>query len=391
MDLVTIIKAILPVEPSHLKADKRSLQPGNYILGRVLKVHNDGRVTMDFSEFTALTEVPMKVRVGQTLPLKIVATGNPIKMRIVSSKAPYFNMAQPLGTDRPPLAFLPELTQQISFDLKILEDALSDKRTAVVIPKKVQFAFKALSVLFSGLDLKSDLKTLAEDIQTWIKNSGLFFEKNMAAAILDVQSNGQIDADKERYQEKISTLIRSDVKPSSLLLLEFLKKIDPDRFQMDGDVKQRLLKALKEILTNIEQQKNLAVKRFSTEDPLQVFHLTLPFLGEEEVVRLKLYYPKRQGPDFQSHPRISLLLDLERLGLVRSDFLMIQCDLSIAFYVSSMEIKAYFETKIESIRKALEDLFDTVSLVIHVSEQKIENFANFSMEQDHDHKVDLRI
>jgi hypothetical protein len=160
---------------------------------------------------------------------------------------------------------------------------------------------------------------------------------------------------------------------------------------MDGDVKQRLLKALKEILTNIEQQKNLAVKRFSTEDPLQIFHLALPFLGEEEVARLKLYYPKRQSADFQSHPRISLLLDLERLGLVRSDFLMIQRDLSIAFYVSSSEIKAYFETKIESIRKVLEDLFDTVSLVIQVSEQKLKNFANFSMEQDHDHKVDLRI
>lgn len=391
MDLVTIIKAILPVEPSRLKADKRSLKSGDHILGRVLKVHSNGRVTMDFSEFTALTEVPMKVRVGQTLPLEIVATGNPTKMRIVTSKASYLNKAQPFGTDRPPLAFLPELVQRISHDLKVFESTLSHKNTVSVIPKKVQSAFKALSALFSGLDLKSDLKTLAEDIQTWIKNSGLFFEKKMATAILEAQSNGQIDADQERLQGKISTLIRSDVKSNSLLLLEFLNKIDPDGFHMDGDVKQRLLKALKEILTNIEQQKNLAVKRFSTEEPLQIFHLALPFLGEEEVAGLKLYYPKRQSADFQSHPRISLLLDLERLGLVRSDFLMIQRDLSIAFYVSSSEIKAYFETKIESIRKVLEDLFDTVSLVIHVSEQKLKNFADFSMEQDHDHKVDLRI
>jgi hypothetical protein len=384
MDLVTIIKAILPVEPSRLKPHKHSLKPGDHLVGRVLKVRHDGRVIMDFSEFKALTEVPTKVWVGQTLPLEIVTTGSPVKMRIVSPKTSFVDMGKPFAP-------LSELKHQLSNDLNVLKAILSDSKTALVIPQKVQFALNALITFVSGVDLKSDLKPLSENIQTWIKNSGLFFENKMATAALEVRPNEQIEAAPERQQAKTSTLIHSDVKLGSLLLSEFLNKIDPDGFHMDVDVKQRLLKVLKEILTEVGRQKNLAVKRLSTEEPMQIFHLTLPLKGEKEVARLKLYYPKRQGADLQSNPRISLLLDLERLGPVRSDFLMIQRDLSIVFYVTSPKIKAHFNTKIDSIRNALEDLFETVSLVVRVSEQKIKTFADFSWQQDHDHRVDLRV
>ena len=387
MDLVAIIKALLPAEASNLKTDKRPLNPGDHLIGRVIKVENDGRVVMDFSKFKALTEVPIKVSVGQTLPLEIVKTGNPLKMRIVHPKAPPFQNNQS-HTTKPASVYSPKLMQQMTFDLKILDKALADMNTTTVTSNDIQSAIKALGTLFAGLDLISDSKTLAVDIQTLIENSGLFYEKRVAM-ILDNLLNRPIDM--QERQGELRALIQSDFKPNAHLLLEYLNTLDLEISDLDETVKNRLQSALKEMLTDIKQQKNLAVRRFSAEDPLQIFHLSLPFQEKRGTAKLKLYFTKKQATDSQSHPRISLLLDLKGLGLVRSDFLLIQRDLSIAFYVGAWNIKEYFETRMEPIKQVLEALFDTVSLFVRVSEQKIKAFESPSFEIDHDHKLDVRI
>ena len=387
MDLVAIIKALLPAEASNLKTDQRSLNPGDHLIGRVIKVENDGRVVMDFSKFKALTEVPIKVSVGQTLSLEIVATGNPLKMRIVYPKVPPFDNIQSHVT-KPASVYSPELMQQMTFDLKILNETLTDIKTTAVTSNDIQSAIKALGTLFAGLNLNSDSKTLAVDIQTLIENSGLFYEKRMAM-ILDNSLNRPIDT--QGGQGEIRALIHSDFKPNAHVLLEYLNTLDLEISNLDETVKKRLQSALKEMLTDLKQQKNLAVKRFSIEDPLQIFHLSLPFQEKKGAAKLKLYFTKKQATDSQSHPRISLLLDLKRLGLVRSDFLLIQRDLSIAFYVGTWNIKEYFETRMEPIKKVLEALFDTVSLSVRVSEQKIKAFDSPSFEIDRDHKLDVRV
>lgn len=389
MDLTTIIKALLPIEASHFKTDKRSLNPGDHLKGRVIKVENDGRVLMDFNKFKALTEVPIKVSVGQTLPLEIVETGNPLTMRIVYPKAPLLDKIQSQATKPSASIFSPKLMQQITFDLKILDNALADIKAPAVTINNIQSALKALGTLFAGLDLTSDSKTLAADIQTLIENSGLFYEKRVAV-ILENLLNGPNDM-QGRLQKEINALIHSDFKPNAHFLLEYLNTLDQEIFNLDETAKKRLQNTLKEMLTDLKQQKNLAVKRFSTDDPLQIFHLNLPFQEKREAVKLKLYFTKKQSTDSQSHPRISLLLDLKRLGLVRSDLLLIQHDLAVTFYVGNSDIKEYFETQMEPIKKVLEDLFDTVALAVRVSEQKIKAFDNLSFEIDHDHKLDIRI
>ena len=388
MDLAAIIKALLPVEASHFNSDKRALNPGDHLNGRVIRIENDGRVLMDFSQFKALTEVPIKVSVGQTLPLEIVKTGNPLTMRIVYPKAPLLDQIQSQATQHSSLVFSPKLMQQITFDLKILDNALTDIKATAVTNTNIQSALKALETLFAGLDLNSDSKTLAADIQTLIENSGLFYEKRVAM-ILENLLNGSIDM--QGLQGEIRALIHSDFKPNAHFLLEFLNTLDQEALDLDETAKKRLQSALKEMLTDLQQQQKLAVKRFSSDDPLQIFQLSLPFQEKREAIKLKFYFTKKQARDSQSHPRISLLLDLKHLGLVRSDFLLIQRDLAVTFYVGSADIKEYFETQMEPVKKVLEDLFDTVALTVRVSEQKIKAFDGLSFEIDHDHKLDVRI
>ena len=388
MDLAAIIKALLPVEASHFNSDKRALNPGDHLNGRVIRIENDGRVLMDFSQFKALTEVPIKVSVGQTLPLEIVKTGNPLTMRIVYPKAPLLDQIQSQATQHSSLVFSPKLMQQITFDLKILDNALTDIKATAVTNTNIQSALKALETLFAGLDLNSDSKTLAADIQTLIENSGLFYEKRVAM-ILENLLNGSNDM--QGLQGEIRALIHSDFKPNAHFLLEFLNTLDQEALDLDETAKKRLQSALKEMLTDLQQQQKLAVKRFSSDDPLQIFQLSLPFQEKREAIKLKFYFTKKQARDSQSHPRISLLLDLKHLGLVRSDFLLIQRDLAVTFYVGSADIKEYFETQMEPVKKVLEDLFDTVALTVRVSEQKIKAFDGLSFEIDHDHKLDVRI
>jgi hypothetical protein len=360
----------------------------DHLNGRVIRIENDGRVLMDFSQFKALTEVPIKVSVGQTLPLEIVKTGNPLTMRIVYPKAPLLDQIQSQATQHSSSVFSPKLMQQITFDLKILDNALTDIKATAVTNTNIQSALKALETLFAGLDLNSDSKTLAADIQTLIENSGLFYEKRVAM-ILENLLNGSIDM--QGLQGEIRALIHSDFKPNAHFLLEFLNTLDQEALDLDETAKKRLQSALKEMLTDLQQQQKLAVKRFSSDDPLQIFQLSLPFQEKREAIKLKFYFTKKQARDSQSHPRISLLLDLKHLGLVRSDFLLIQRDLAVTFYVGSADIKEYFETQMEPVKKVLEDLFDTVALTVRVSEQKIKAFDGLSFEIDHDHKLDVRI
>lgn len=392
MDLVTIIKAILPVEPSQLRPDSKNLQPGDHLLGRVLKLHGDGKAVMDFNTFRALTEIPMEVRVGQTLNLEVAQVGHPLKLRIVPADVP------PPGPDRPAsvggsgMVPVKELLQQLQADLKTLESRSTDSQVSVSppSPQNIQTALKTLSTYLAGLDLNSDAKTLAADLQSKVENSGLLFE-NKIAAVLEHLSTAQMKTEPEAVRAQINRMIGSDFKFNAMQLLEYLDKADLKSSHLEETATQRLQGALKEMLDDLGRQKNVAVKRLAMEDSYQIFQMALPFAEKKEAAGLKVYYAKKKKKDPQTPPKVSLLLDLENIGLIRSDFLMMQKDLSVSIYVGDSDIKNYFDAQMDAVKKRLEEHFETVSLAVRVSEKKIKEFDAPLQTEDHEYKVDLRI
>lgn len=389
MDLGTILKALLPVEPANLKTDSGALNVGDRLLGRVLNLHEDGKVTMAFGKFKAMTEVPIDVKVGQTLPLEIVQTGNPLKMRIVA--ADFMPASGPAAgaSERPASGISPAAMQQLASDLKLLESNLSTAGPSS-LPPSLRTALQSLNTFFSGLDPTSDSRQMAVEIQQKVENSGLFFEKKMEV-IAEALSKHQTDTLPEGSRSSITEAVHRDAKPNALMLLDFLEKSDPTDSKIDPAAKERLQSGLKEMLTDLANQSAIAKERLSTADPFQLFHFTLPFINHKESAKLKLYYAKKQKKDRQDQPMVSILLDLERLGPIRSDLVMLQKDLAVTFYVRDAKIKTLVEEQAEAVRIALKGVFENITLAVRVSEKKIKAFDAPVLPTEHEYKVDLRI
>jgi hypothetical protein len=336
--------------------------------------------------------VPTEVKAGQIYNLEVTQVDNPLKLRIIppfQSSSDGFLQAE---AGKPESAALPELFRQLDSDLKALDNTLVNARTnaAAPTPQAIQSALKILNTLISELNITSDPKALAADLQNRVENSGFLFE-NKLAAVLENPAHQPQNIENSAVHSHINRFIRPDFTPNALRMLEYLDTMDPKRFALEESVKQRIQHALKEILEDVGHQKDMAVRRFSSEDPFQIFQMVLPFAEKQQTAKLKVYYAKKKNKDPQSNPKVSLLLDLNNLGMVRSDFLMMQTDLSVTIYVANPNLQTYIASQIEPVRKVLEDYFETVSLTVRVSEKKIKSFDAPLQMKSYDHKVDLHI
>jgi hypothetical protein len=122
-----------------------------------------------------------------------------------------------------------------------------------------------------------------------------------------------------------------------------------------------------------------------------VFSFVLPLKENQKKAQLKLYCQKKKQNGPQGGFKISLLLDMDRIGEVRTDFFLMKKDLSITFFVKDEVNKEQFENHFEEIRESLNSLFDYLVLKAVVSENKIQEFHHEDLDLEGDRQIDLRI
>ena len=86
---------------------------------------------------------------------------------------------------------------------------------------------------------------------------------------------------------------------------------------------------------------------------------------------------------------VSLLLDMDRLGAIRTDFLLIQNDLSVTFYVQEAGVKQSLESQGDEIRSSLQPFVDHLTVRVVVSEKKIASFRAIHQPKADDRQVDV--
>ena len=69
------------------------------------------------------------------------------------------------------------------------------------------------------------------------------------------------------------------------------------------------------------------------------FTFTLPFEEEIHKARLKFYCSKKKKEQSKEEFKLSLLLDMERIGEIRTDLVLISKSLNIRFFVKDNNIK----------------------------------------------------
>jgi hypothetical protein len=104
-----------------------------------------------------------------------------------------------------------------------------------------------------------------------------------------------------------------------------------------------------------------------------------------------LYCPQRKKNGSRAGFKISVFLEMERIGEIRTDFFLVRKDLTITFFVKDSARKKQFEECFVEIRNALDPLFDYLILKAVVSRKKIRDFHYEDLDLERNRQIDLRI
>jgi hypothetical protein len=144
-------------------------------------------------------------------------------------------------------------------------------------------------------------------------------------------------------------------------------------------------------LADIVNQQTRAVHKHELPEPYQVFLFSIPLKEKQQKAALKLYCPKKKKNGSKAGFKISVLLEMERIGEIRTDFFLLKKDLTITFFVKDNARKKQFEECFTEIRNALDSLFDYLILKAVVSEKKIREFHYADLDVGEERQIDLRI
>jgi len=249
---------------------------------------------------------------------------------------------------------------------------------------KIRNLLSTLRSHFQPLDIGQDALKLVPRLKSLIEDSGIFFEKKLNEIIskLSEASDRLRNVQSLDQLPEIKNIIEKDLKPNLLQLRELLNNEKIAAQFGDAKSLDNIRHSIEDMLANISQQQSRAVEQHHQQNPVQVFSFQIPIKGEENPAELKIFYNKNRKKDTPEEYKLSLFLEMDNIGEIRSDFFQLKEDLSITFYVKSDGVKEYFEENLNEIEEALEPVFESLNLNVIVSEKKIAAFETQESEQD---------
>ena len=82
---------------------------------------------------------------------------------------------------------------------------------------------------------------------------------------------------------------------------------------------------------------------------------------------------------------------MDRLGDLRTDFFLLDHDLTITFFVQNDSICSKIQHHLPELKELLESYFDQILLKVVVSEKKVSDFNHEDIRDSGDRQVDLRV
>ena len=187
-------------------------------------------------------------------------------------------------------------------------------------------------------------------------------------------------------------LLQGDLKSHLRLLQDFFDNKE-QTFKAFGTKDHEIMKTLLDRLLmemDTQQYKGETTQQRQKPEPLQVITYSLPLGEEDQSGKLKIYYSKRTKDASKEGFRMSLLLQMARIGHIRTDFSLMDKDLRITFFVNDHKIKTYINDHSDEIKKRLADHFNSLMLEVVISEKKIEEFETEHMISESTRLLDVR-
>ena len=364
-------------------------KPGSILRLQVLELRGD-RALVDFGNFKATADVKVPVTLGEKLLVRVLETGSQLKLNLLNTEE-----IKSLAADSAPRSeghFPAEDFKGILTDLKpVLKQTLASP-DAAKLPSQILNILGALNARFDSLDLTANIAEIVSRLKAYLENSGLFYEKHLEKAILKSSGNAETEAVRQPAGlTALETLAARDFKAGLLMLKDFGENDASLLKILDDKAVSTLRRATDALLTDIEQQQGRAVKRMDVTEAFQVFHYMLPLKDDNQTARLKIYYQKLLRAGKRKGFQISLLLSMDRLGDLRTDFNLLEKDLALTFFVKDQTAKDVFQQHVWELQELLAQLFDQFSMRVMVSEKKIKDFDREYVQTSGDRRVDLRI
>ncbi|MGD9309978.1 MAG: hypothetical protein PVG51_12595 [Desulfosarcina sp.] len=410
------------------------LTPGEILRGRMTGFEKEGLQLLDFERFKVFVRIEHPVRRGQIVTLRVHKSEHGFDVaavdirqppnaenRLLHTTARGAITGQPVdgrGTPDPDVAVwsLPPMANgrgttvsgagaaesippstvdmaRLHEQIQHLVEAVSSQ-PASVWPKPSNLLTRALHNLqqiLSPVSPESGMAELVKRIRDFVENSGIYFEKRLEQVIQDPKGRStSIVAADWSAAPGIRNLMEKDLKPNLLILKQFIDSTASELKPADRQMLEAFKSVVQRALSHIEQQQHLATQRPVDPDLFQVFSHAMFLTDSLRHARLKIYYaPRKTRSGTHTDPRVSLLLEMNRLGTVRTDLWNVGRALNVTFFVQRADIKAVIENKRHRIGAILERLFDTVAVRVVVNQNKIDAFDGQDLSLSEHRLVDV--
>ncbi|WP_372682930.1 hypothetical protein [Desulfosarcina sp.] len=417
------------------------LRAGDLLTASVLDVEKGSDALLSIGPFKAYARLPLPVVTGQDIQIRVEAAGETLRMVMVprSGQSASVPIGEPLAIHRfelvsdspslsaqgqngvarqspahqappgiisgrplpspvipadgspPPVA--PEMAVMRKQIQRLLDRTIqSDKGLSAPLSTPTRGALINLQQALSPVSSTGDMAALVARLKDFVENSGVYFEKRLEQAINHLQhGSGSMTPSELAGKPVIRDIMINDVKPNLLILKEFLDGQSPDSRGADRYMLETLKSVVQRAVSHIEQQQFMATEKPLDPDLFQAFSHLLFLADSHRNARLKVYYAKKGRDDAHKRPRVSLLLDMDRMGTVRTDLWMVGMDLNVTFFVKDADVKAAIENEHQRIGAMLKDTFNTVAVSVVVNQKKITEFEGEDLTLEKRRQVDLSI
>jgi hypothetical protein len=392
MDISSLLQAILDPRLNRSLWIQEIIKPGDVFNLRIIEVKDDQRVLVDFGKFRALAEVKFPVKPGAELLARVTGTDGQLRLQMIDPDSKdtagnknVIGQIEILSSD---------MFNRIQSDIKQAVGQMLSLPVRQQPPRYVRNALAALNTHFESFDLSKPVAKLMPVLKLYVENAGFFFEKKLAD-IIDpfVQGPGSEGKSTQELTQAppVKKVLANDLKPVLFMLKGFLENPELSAKFLNTRNLSSFRSNLDLLLADIFNQQSRAAHKHDLPDPYHVFSFALPLKENQPRAKLKFYFPKRRKNGSKNGFKISLLLDMDNIGKIRTDFLLLKKDLAITFFVNDDTRKTKFEENFEELRTQLEPIFDSFILRTIVSPKKISDFQREDLDLSNDKQIDLRI
>ena len=389
MDISSLLQAILDPRLNRSAWLQDIVKPGDVFNLKVIEVQDNHRALVDFGKFRALAEVKFPVKAGAELLVKVSDTDGQLRLQVVDPGSKDLAGGKNVLGRLEILSF--DVFNKIQSDIKQAARQILNLPGQQLPPEHIHRALATLDTHFESIDLSKAATKWLPLLKSYVENAGFFFEKKFADIINISAARSEGELAKELIRSpQIKMILAKDLKPILFMLKTYLETPDSVSKFLDTRSLSSFKGSIDMLLADIFNQQTRAAHKLELPDPYHVFSFTLPLKEDQHKAKLKFYYPKKKKGS-ESGFKISLLLDMDKIGEVRTDFFLKKKELSVTFFVKDDSRKTKFEENLDEISDRLAPLFDYLILKTVVSAKKIQDFHHEDLDLGSDKQIDLRI